>query len=1041
MAETIKHKVVWGDTLSELAVKYGTTVNSIAVLNNIKNIHRIYVGQVLYIKGKPSSSGSSGGSGGGGTPAAPPNNVYVHVFGLQADTERTFFVQWSWGRANTKEYRVVWEYLTRNEYWFIGNDSKVTALESVYTAPANAIKVRVKVLPISETYKSNDKDVLYWTANWSNFYMYDLNDLPPKIPPTPTVTIKDYTLTASHNNLDMNSHEMQYEIVYNDTVTFKMGTVPILLNSASWSCNLNPGYKYRVRARSKRWGTYSEWSQFTDYQTTKPAAPAQILSCQATSKTSVLLSWTPVETAEKYSIEHTTKKEYFEGSNSITKINDITTTQYEITGLGTGERYFFRVKAVNSKGESGFTPIATVVIGTKPAAPTTWSSTSTAIVGEELILYWVHNSEDDSKETTAELYLDINGTTLTKTIVNNNPDETNKTSMYSLATAGMIEGAKVRWKVRTAGITKEYGDWSVERTVDIYAPPTLHLELLNNKGNPFNVLHSFPFYIRGTAGPSSQKAISFHVAIVAKSSYETVDEIGNVKMVMEGDEVYSQFFDISTELLVEIMPGSVDLQNNVEYDVTCTVAMDSGLSTSQTNTISVSWIDEIFTPNAEMTLDKETLAVYVRPYCEYYPDIYYQVAYEQPSSYVVNPNVEVVGIPKDRYDQQRIEIPVKDTFKTDAPGQRVTFSGTIYAKNCISHPQTTVTGGTQWCRIGGEIQIEFEDETVGYHSHFRIEYNKDTMQYPNTLGVRIFGSAQIPNKPIKRALAYLYIQGLKSGEARVSKPYITIGPEQTPWEEPKWIRTSVTLPKLEGISVDEAFTHQYNDIVYAGMNQGVLTHFCIVRSELAVQVPDVAMSVYRREFNGTFTEIGKDIDNTKYTFVTDPHPALDYARYRIVAISKTTGSVSYVDLPAFPVGEKSIVIQWNERWTNYNAIESISTEKPAWAGSMLKLPYNIDVSDSNDNDVTLVDYIGRQHPVSYYGTQVGSKATWNVDIPRQDVDTIYALRRLAIWMGDVYVREPSGSGYWANVNVSFSQTHKETVIPVTISLKRVEGGV
>lgn len=1037
MAETIKHKVVWGDTLSELAVKYGTTVNSIAVLNNIKNIHRIYVGQVLYIKGKPSSSGSSGGSGGGGTPAAPPNNVYVHVFGLQADTERTFFVQWSWGRANTKEYRVVWEYLTRNEYWFIGNDSKVTALESVYTAPANAIKVRVKVLPISETYKSNDKDVLYWTANWSNFYMYDLNDLPPKIPPTPTVTIKDYTLTASHNNLDMNSHEMQYEIVYNDTVTFKMGTVPILLNSASWSCNLNPGYKYRVRARSKRWGTYSEWSQFTDYQTTKPAAPAQILSCQATSKTSVLLSWTPVETAEKYSIEHTTKKEYFEGSNSITKINDITTTQYEITGLGTGERYFFRVKAVNSKGESGFTPIATVVIGTKPAAPTTWSSTSTAIVGEELILYWVHNSEDDSKETTAELYLDINGTTMTKTIVNNNPDETNKTSMYSLATAGMIEGAKVRWKVRTAGITKEYGDWSVERTVDIYAPPTLNLELLNNKGKPFNVLHSFPFYIRGTAGPSSQKAISFHVAIVAKSSYETVDEIGNVKMIMEGDEVYSQFFDISTELLVEIMPGSVDLQNNVEYDVTCTVAMDSGLSTSQTNTISVSWIDEIFTPNAEMTLDKETLAVYVRPYCEYYPDIYYQVAYEQPSNYIKNPSQVLYGRPASNHTSNIIELEIDlDRIKQDLSSV-YNYSIQVIVSNAKAVP---VEGSGKYYRIGGEVVLIYSDGSREYPGAY-VNADVDSRNFQNT-NARLSSNFRVnQGKTLTGISARMTIQGLASGDVTVLKPMIRKGENQSAYEEPKWIRTSVTLPKLEGISVDEAFTHQYNDIVYAGMNQGVLTHFCIVRSELAVQVPDVAMSVYRREFNGTFTEIGKDIDNTKYTFVTDPHPALDYARYRIVAISKTTGSVSYVDLPAFPVGEKSIVIQWNERWTNYNAIESISTEKPAWAGSMLKLPYNIDVSDSNDNDVTLVDYIGRQHPVSYYGTQVGSKATWNVDIPRQDVDTIYALRRLAIWMGDVYVREPSGSGYWANVNVSFSQTHKETVIPVTISLKRVEGGV
>ena len=107
---------------------------------------------------------------------------------------------------------------------------------------------------------------------------------------------------------------------------------------------------------------------------------------------------------------------------------------------------------------------------------------------------------------------------------------------------------------------------------------------------------------------------------------------------------------------------------------------------------------------------------------------------------------------------------------------------------------------------------------------------------------------------------------------------------------------------------------------------------------------------------------------------------------------------------------------------------------------MIKFPYNIDVSNSNSADVSLVEYIGREHPVSYYGTQKGETATWNVEFDKSDTETLYALRRLAAWMGDVYVREPSGSGYWAQVNVSFSQKHTELVIPVTFTITRVEGG-
>ena len=64
-----------------------------------------------------------------------------------------------------------------------------------------------------------------------------------------------------------------------------------------------------------------------------------------------------------------------------------------------------------------------------------------------------------------------------------------------------------------------------------------------------------------------------------------------------------------------------------------------------------------------------------------------------------------------------------------------------------------------------------------------------------------------------------------------------------------------------------------------------------------------------------------------------------------------------------------------------------------------------------------------------------------MDIEKDDEETIYALRRLAVYMGDVYVREPSGMGYWANVNVSFSQNHTEVTVPVTLDITRVEGGV
>ena len=347
-------------------------------------------------------------------------------------------------------------------------------------------------------------------------------------------------------------------------------------------------------------------------------------------------------------------------------------------------------------------------------------------------------------------------------------------------------------------------------------------------GTSIDVLTSLPFYISGTPGPSTQKPISYHISITANESYETTDNIGNPKMVNEGEEVYSKYFDTSGVLLDEISAGNISLENSVAYTVRATVAMDSGLAAESTLYFAVMWSDDEYWPDAEISYDKETYTTSIRPFCE--------------------------------------------------------------------------------------------------------DYN---------------GSL------------------------------------------------------IDGIT----------------------------------------LSVYRREFDGSFTEISKGLENTKETFITDPHPSLDYARYRVVSVSSKTSRVSYYDIPGYPIDEKAVIIQWDEDWKEFDVVNEDEFEQPVWTGSLLRLPYNIDVSDKNRSDVSLIEYIGREHPVSYYGTQLGQSATWNVTIPKSDKETLYALRRLAIWMGDVYVREPSGSGYWANISVSFSQKHLETTIPVSLEITRVSGGM
>lgn len=892
MATNKTHTVVKGDTLSAIAKKYGTTVNYLAKLNNIANVNLIYVGQVLKISETVTVTTSKPNT----TSNANATKVTITAFGLQSNTDRTFFATWSWPRGYTDKFDVRWFYGTGDKAKFTGSSTSVDSIDnsqpqSTYTPPENATYVSFQVKPIATTHKVNDVDTYHWTAQWSTEQFYYMKDLPPAVPPNPSVTLEDYTLKIEVTGIASEVTDIEFEIIQNDSKVYKIGTSKVTTSVARYSCTVSPGYDYKVRCRAIKNKIYGGWTDYSSNVQTKPNKPTQITEIRAVSETVMSLTWTEVANAESYDIEYATVLDYLGASNASTIINNITGPRYTITGLNSGEKYFVRVRAVNKQGESDWTEASSIILGGVPAAPTTWSSTSTAVVGEEMRLYWMHNSKDGSKETKAELkYIVDDGSPVIKEVLKTNISD--DVSYYYLSTRSFKEGASIRWSVRTAGVTGEYGPWSATRMISIYAPPSLSLILSSDKtaNSIIKNITKYPFYITANAGPDSQNPIGFHISVIAKDSYETMDEFGNVKMITEGQEIFSRFYDINTQTLsVTMTPGDINLENNCDYELSCVVTMDSGLTEEEKLSFKVSLADTEHYPTAEIIFDEKTLSAYIRPYCTERPYIFYKVIYD-PSS------------------------------------------------------------GT-------------------------------------------------------------------------------------------YTRTNTVISPLEGTSVLNALTDR-NDLVFIGVdNTSTTVYFTVIQSDRENLVENVTLSVYRQEYDGRFTTIASDINNTDSIYVTDPHPPLDSARYRIVSTDKNTGSISYTDLPAYMIGVKSVIIQWDETWSDLQVIGEDPIEQVTWAGSVLKLPYNIDVSDNNTMDVSLIEYIGRSHPVSYYGTQLGVSSTWSVNIPKSDKNTLYGLRRLAIYAGDVYVREPSGSGYWANISVSFSQKHRELVIPVTLEIKRVEGGM
>ena len=815
----------------------------------------------------------------------------------------TNVVRISWDSVNKDKYKFVDGYKVEVRYTTIYS----TALYSAgtftdyvksgsrryydYSIPENANEVYFRVAPVKSSNADWNTKTHYkcqkWTAawssdgttttsvkkNWPSVQVYQ--KLKPNTPDAPTIEISDktynvivsveyYDRTAvkglevqsiQFRVQDMTASGKPWAIQYSDNNSLAKLTVNG--KRAAISFQGTPGHKYRAccRAVAVATGTYediygsgkiySEDSQYSgESENVRPGAVTSGLKVTALSSTSVRCEYGKAEGAESYEIEYTDHKEYF-NTSSVSSATSKTTTCI-ITGLQTGSEWFFRVRSVNSKGESKWSDVASVILGRPPAAPTTWSNTTTAKIGDNVILYWVHNSQDSSSQVKGEVVVYRNGIEFINQIVENTTDEyeKDKTSYITITTSGLTDGDVLTWKVRTCGVTGEYGDWSVVRTIEIFITPSISLLYSNVKrwywdpfnftkdniydaagelGEPFDDLTSFPIYIQAYTYPSTQTPLSYTLKVISNSDYEMVDYTGELGHVFAGQEILNRNFDTNEQLFTTITPSDVTLINNHQYTVEVTVAMSSGLSASASFTFWTSFARSKYEPSLDFSYDPDSYEAYLLPYCE--------------------------------------------------------------------------------------------DE------------NGDL-------------------------------------------------------------------------------------------------------------IDDVSLSMYRINYDGSFTELSSDILNTKLVTFPDVHPSLGITRYRVVARSRSTGVMSYDDFAYEDLFKPSIIIQWNQQSNGF--IGSRSDYENVTYASTLKLPYNIDISESNDRDVSLVNYIGRSNPVSYYGTQLGISTTWNTDIDKSDSETLFMLRQLAAYQGDVYVREPSGIGYWAKVDVSLSIKHLSLVIPVTLTIKKVE---
>lgn len=928
-----------------------------------------------------------------------------------------------------KEYKVTWKYQTaeskKSNKWYVGAENSVSnwgTLQNSYGYPENAVVVKVFVKFVLEkgtktppsfatisksvTIKGIDVPATPSAPTISTEYNGDVS-ISTTIPLAEIRSGVDYVMYQLEKGYSRHDSSTEiWTMVYNKVKV----RVTESRNTAILRKSLDEGYYWHVRAIAYN-STSKKESTPTDYSNkfyTHAGKPYDV-AVESITSTMVKISFKVLGYVEELEVEYCTEAKRYLGSNSQFTFKESWTrdvsanTEVRVhilantisNNIQPGHNYWFRVRAKSgSYGVSSWSDVVSLSVGRVPGPPSTYSSKTAAEIGETVTLYWVHNSQDESSQTKAQIELYINNDELlgNATVDVDNiyiDDEYQKDKTLSLEipltsnsqydpkhpekTYDFKDGDILYWRVRTKGA---------------YTPPAT-IDKRTQR-----------FYKKYTPGNIITCVVDYTVNDVGTSIIS--DDAGNV---------------ITIEPEMSAFVGNTG--RSIRFDLD---SLD----------------DNPWSENEETYLNIEINYTSVATGYGDWSALKQISMYQRPSASILL---------KTGWDIDEGVDSVSPTNIIDSYPLAVIMSASPDSQQAISFSLIISNAGEKY-----ETKNEYgEDITIGqneilYQSFFDIneldldENNERTNQktlilYPSDV---IFNDGQSYNFNLEA-----YMSSGLIAEAELTDILASLD------ESVDFSVVSIVEPDPDSLTATIQVSC-YDDDPSAVDDLDPSGEYSLDEIDSGSLTQNVLMDVYRIETDGSVTLIKRGIPNNGGATVVDPYPSLDYARYRIVARKQTTAQADYQDNIGEEMGVHSLVIQWDEVGVdafNYRDADDESDDIDALIGEphstegRLVLPWNVDTSEDFKPDVSAISYIGRSHPVTYYGTQKGHTASWSTTIDKTDNVTLFKLRKLANYMGDVYVREPFGTGYWANVQVNWSQTHNEPSIPVSINVTRVEGAL
>lgn len=602
--------------------------------------------------------------------------------GMQAGSDRGCYAQWKFAKANQDKtkasknqasgFEVDWEYWDGQRFaqtaaqkkagkpgdakWMPGSSSTIDVyaagvgsglFRALYTAPSSALKVRCRVLPVSKTrdvtvsvtktYKdgkltktqNNKESKPFFTAKWSAYVAHDFrNDAIP----APDVEVElaenglTCSVTVSSDDADATYADVEICTYSKGSYTRVMGKDSQRINGeGTWSFTLSAGGTYYARARltstTKSSKATSAWAYAS--VVTRPAVP-QNPAAEATGPTSARVAWSASTGATSYKVQHIAgdSPDFDSNPEAVDETEISAGTSYTPSDLEPGTVHWFRVRACNASGESGWSATCSCTVATPPEAPTVLDTASSYMEGGTARIRWTHNATDGSAQTAAQVELSYTGP--------NAPGEGETVDVdgavqaLALDLAGMGDGTSVAFRVRTKGAHADWSPWSGTRSFAVYEQPNLGCVLEQPDGagdwrplSSDDPLACFPIHATLDASGGGNAVVAYDVAIVCAAPADVIDMYGRTVRTSVGEVAWQGHYDTSDDPLeVEVGAGECMLADGGTYELRAAVAMASGLrAESDPAPFGVSFDVSMAQPSATVTFDPDYLTADVVPAC------------------------------------------------------------------------------------------------------------------------------------------------------------------------------------------------------------------------------------------------------------------------------------------------------------------------------------------------------------------------------------------------------------------------------------------